>query len=644
MLALFTSCVLLTVSFVVAAQPVNRMPNVKDSMLFPEYWIQKMSAPDEIIMGAGEIEQFNRRIEQDLPDTLQELTVFPEEVSRDWLIQRIDRAFPNSPRYIGSEQINDAYYQTLRDRLNLNQIKDSNPVSYGFTVRRTDMRAFPTADSVSDEPNDPEYDEFQNTAVLTAEPLIVLHRSQHGEWLFCQIYNCSGWVRAADVALTGNRQLWQAYQRPANFLVVTGNRIRLNVDPYSPELSELEFSMGARLPLVEDSQIPALVANQVPTGNYVVKLPVRKNDGGLDFKLALVPVSNDVHEGYLPYTRANIIRQAFKLEGDRYGWGGMFNARDCSSLVMEVFRCFGFYLPRNTDHQAKCTGMTLKLEGQNQATRVELLKDLQPGALLYFNGHVMLYLGQDNGSYYVINALGSYGRFTAGSTRLDRVRVHGVVVNDLNLHRVNGKLFLNELTVGKQLETPQFDDVKGHWAGLAIQEMASSYVTRGRNGREFKPDEPVTRGEFADMISRLLQLDSNLEAAARFEDLTGNQVAGRIGAVAAAGYFTGVFDKRFDPDGIMSRAQMACVLTQVVKGVKPEAVNAPDGELLAAYSDHDRIPSWALKSMAFTVQKGLLTVRDAGRLVPLGPGTRAEAASILCRLRNDLQNDQPASS
>ena len=53
----------------------------------------------------------------------------------------------------------------------------------------------------------------------------------------------------------------------------------------------------------------------------------------------------------LPLTRANIIRQAFKFLGERYGWGHDYNARDCSGFVSEVYRSMGVQMPRNTSDQ-----------------------------------------------------------------------------------------------------------------------------------------------------------------------------------------------------------------------------------------------------------------------------------------------------
>lgn len=81
--------------------------------------------------------------------------------------------------------------------------------------------------------------------------------------------------------------------------------------------------------------------------NYLVRLPVRRADRWLEYREAMVPVSADVCVGDLPYTHENVTAQAAKMRGEVYGWGGMLGGRDCSALVGDVYRCFGFRLPRD---------------------------------------------------------------------------------------------------------------------------------------------------------------------------------------------------------------------------------------------------------------------------------------------------------
>lgn len=82
------------------------------------------------------------------------------------------------------------------------------------------------------------------------------------------------------------------------------------------------------------------------------------------------------------------------------------------------------------------------------------MNQIMPGAVLHFPDHEMLYLGEQGGRYYVINALGSYARYKTGNSESETVRVRSVVINDLSIMRYNGNQWLDELTTAKQLEKP----------------------------------------------------------------------------------------------------------------------------------------------------------------------------------------------
>lgn len=423
--------------------------------LRPDFWIARLPEPNRVIMSSSEIATFNRKIIAKLPDTVYDLKLYPPSLPAEKLRGLLtEGTYPQKELYHNGRRLDSAYFEKLRQEMNLSGIGEENPVGYGFTVRRTDLRAFPTADVVTARPGDREFDLFQETAVDPAEPVLVLHRSSSGEWYFVQVYNYRGWMPAANVALADCREEWQSYLDASSFLVVTGSRLRLGYNPYSPELSELEFSMGAKIPLADRKEIPQAVDNQSPCGNYVVKLPVRLGSGGLAFKPALVPLGSDVNQGFLPCTRANIIRQAFKMQGERYGWGGMFNSRDCSAFVLDVFRSFGFRFPRNADEQEASAGKTVSFPGKDEQERSRLLKGLPAGALLYLPGHVMLYLGEYKGSHYVIHSISACGdpKKKNSDGTLGRIPLNGVVVTDLSLRRVsNGKTLLESLTTARLL-------------------------------------------------------------------------------------------------------------------------------------------------------------------------------------------------
>ena len=414
------------------------------------FWLKKYPHAAEILYSAAEIAAINRQTRSRLPEMVLDLSQYPSYIPAA-TVGRLIRQ--NTLAAVADCYINGAPATTddearLRDAMNLDALEGMIQVSYGFTLRRSNVRMFPTNDFFSDTADDREFDRCQETVFNPAEPLICLHHSDDRQWQFVQAGNYCGWVETAATVISHDRSLWLNYSQAADFLVVTGNHLRLGDDPQLPEFSGLDFAMGAKLPLCEVRSTPAIIGNRALIDCHAVLLPVPDNEGALAFRPALIPQAADVHHGYLPCSRANLLRQAFKLQGDRYGWGGLFGSRDCSALVQDVFRSVGILLARNADEQAQGAGRQIPFTDKSPAERREILRTLPPASTLHFPGHVMLYLGEHNDLFYVIHAIAACGdpdRPQPDGT-LARMPLNGIMVTDLSVRRVNGKSLFDSLT------------------------------------------------------------------------------------------------------------------------------------------------------------------------------------------------------
>ncbi|MBC9785588.1 SH3 domain-containing protein [Heliobacterium chlorum] len=432
------------------------LPNVLPEMQQADFWVAKTFDPDRVLMTSVQIQAFNGKIQAALPNTVFDLTTFPTSLSREELHKKITPVpLPEDTLYVEGKAINKAYFQKATKRMSLESMKKNNPVAYAFTIKRSSLGAYPTTDRITDEQEDKIYDWNLQTTIGPAEPILVLYQNQAKDWAFVQYYNYAGWMPTANLAIASNRDEWLEYIKADRFLVVTGGKLSLGPNPLWPERSDYELVMGTKLPLVDAEKATAIVDYQSAAGNYQVSIPVRDKAGKLSFRIALIPFSADVSEGYPPYTRANILRQVFKLQGERYGWGGLFHSWDCSSLVMDVFRSFGFNLPRNTDEQEKVPGKTLQLTQVQKTKRNNLLATLNPGTLLYLPGHTMIYLGTFQGRPYVISAVGSVGdptRPNPDGVTLPKIPIYGIVVSDLTLSRKKVDLdWLTALTSANEI-------------------------------------------------------------------------------------------------------------------------------------------------------------------------------------------------
>jgi len=417
----------------------GRLPGVTDAMLKADFWSAKLPASRQLILDSAGIAAFNRAIYAALPQAVVELDAFPDTVGRASLRQWLaaDRLPRGQERYSDGKLLGGGFYDRLEQNLNLQSIRESNSVAWGFTVRRSDLRTFPTDEAASEDDESDDFDLFQETAVNIAEPLAVLHRSSDSQWLYVQQVNYRGWLKAGDVALAPSRQEWQL-RRAKAFVVITGTKVAPRDAVMGKPVADWRAGMGAKLPFIGREK-----------GGYQVEIPQRSDHGAVVWQKAWIHGKADVSVGYLPYTRANILRQAFKMLGENYGWGGLDEGRDCSSFIMDIYNVFGILAPRNADQQEAVPGRRIQFRGiADAATRYALLDRADPGATLHMRNHVMMYLGTHGGKHYAIHSLGSYG--DASSPRADgslpRIGVMQIVVGDLDLPLRSGRRFIDVLT------------------------------------------------------------------------------------------------------------------------------------------------------------------------------------------------------
>jgi hypothetical protein len=414
-------------------------PNVTPEMTSPDYWIANLSQTGAPGMTAKQIEELNRQTAQNLPGILVDLASITQQISPELISGWIQTpSFPKDPQFYQGQPLPAGFFEKIRLTMNLAGI--TGKTMYGITVRRADIRTFPTDCAIFSTPDDREFDNLQETTVNPGEAVVILHQSVDRQWSYIQTSNYRGWMASTSIAVTPLKDEWLIFQNPSDFLIVTDPSISIK-DPDRPDTPALFYEMGARIPLI----FPAGASK-----TYRVILPDRSMDGKLIAKTIALPDPTGFHRGYLPYNQAGLIRQAFKMLGRRYGWGGMFEGVDCSSFTMDVYRCFGIILPRNSGEQARSGLTSVDFSQADLAMRHRLIASLPAGSLLFLKGHVMFYLGSVNGRHYVIHALSAFGR-PDGTNPYQRVNVLQVVLSDLELTRTNGNTLLQSLTVGKSL-------------------------------------------------------------------------------------------------------------------------------------------------------------------------------------------------
>ncbi|AOS98215.1 putative endopeptidase p60 precursor [Microbulbifer aggregans] len=383
---------------------ISDVPKVREEMLSAEFWLSRLE-DDSVRLTAEKIRQFNAaNLSRD--EHLHQLKAFPASLPRAGVLALIDGVSrpASSPRYHGDgRQVSDADYEAWQAAVQRHELPEAVAVQWGMVVQRASMRSYPTHTRIYKHPDDTDLDRLQETGVFPGQQLALLHESADGKWWFAVNYHYAAWLPKSAVAV-GDRAEIEGWQGADARLMVTGSQVKTNYNPVDPRTSEVVLDMGVSLPLMTAGEVGHSVNGQNPYASYVVKLPVRDAKGRLEFTPALIARSQDVHTGPLEYRPSQVIEQAFKFLGERYGWGHDYNGRDCTGFVGEVYKSFGILMPRNSGQQGRSDfAPTRRLGDASREAKLQALEELKVGDLIYIPGHVMMYIGHVDGEPFVIH-------------------------------------------------------------------------------------------------------------------------------------------------------------------------------------------------------------------------------------------------
>ncbi len=412
----------------------------------PLFWINKIQNPNLLLLTPSEINILNetslKRQELQLYNMKEMKEEWSREEIRSFLIEDW-KNFGNSrqPQYgRHGTPLKDSFWSLINEKIHHDGLKEKNRLLFGMTVKRTDIRVFPTDEPSMPTPASADMDLFQHSAIAPASPVGIYYFSRDTHWAYVQTPFIRGWIRMRDLAIGKDKNQLFDRSETKEPLVVTGSFVNVFDDS---QCTQPAFSaqMGTVFQKLRD---PGLV--QIANPCYTVRLPFKEADGHLIFRNGYIPVHADTHLDYLPYTQKNLALQAFKMLHEPYSWGEKTGGRDCSRFIMDIFNSFGILMPRNSNLQAKMGVSLGPLEGKTMEEKKKILDKAPPLAtLLRMPGHIMLYLGKHEGKHYAIH--GIWGIQTGGQSGSKYQKIGKVVVTDLDLGKEgpNGSL-LNRLT------------------------------------------------------------------------------------------------------------------------------------------------------------------------------------------------------
>ncbi len=408
----------------VLVNPANAatLPHVTAAMRTPELWLARHPEPDKVLMTPPQIAAFNKDLAANL--LTDDLAVYPHKVPlvelRAEAYKAAEHLHQNKLFRRGGSVAGEEFFAPLRKNMNFSRLGPWLVTRYAVTTSFTDIRCVPTEEELFAQRGDTGFDEVRDSGIGPGIPVVVLHETADNQWFFIKDGVSSGWVRARDIALTGE-EAWRAIVVPEAFVVVTSPRARICRGP-GLWFAAATARMGDRFALKGRTRQSLEVV-------YALRGP----DGRARWVSAFI-ARKDVSEGYLSYTPRAAITQAFKMLDAPYGWGDSNGAQDCSRFIRMVFATMGFDLPRNSAQQARSGLLIADLEAPLKLTEKSqaIARQGRGGVtLLCLKGHIMLYLGEVDGRLYAIHATSGYREYRGAQEAF--IPLGRVVVSDLLL-------------------------------------------------------------------------------------------------------------------------------------------------------------------------------------------------------------------
>ncbi len=162
-------------------------------------------------------------------------------------------------------------------------------------------------------------------------------------------------------------------------------------------------------------------------------------------------------------------------------------------------------------------------------------------------------------------------------------------------------------------------DIINHWAEDTIKVMITQGVAQSYPDGCFKPDNKISRAEFAVFLVRAFQLEC--ESGKVFCDTAKHWAKDAIATAAAHEIVEGYDAGTFGPDDLLNREQMALMIVRAAE-LKPVS-----SELF--FTDSNNISEWARGALASATENGIMTGYPDNTVRPGSRATRAEALTVI---------------
>ncbi|MBA1437866.1 MAG: SH3 domain-containing protein [Epsilonproteobacteria bacterium] len=308
---------------------------------------------------------------------LQKISIDPDEAM--WAFESFDA---NNSYSMTLQALEEDFFRSQKQNCNLSRYGTIN--KNAITLKTLNLRAMPTDEPLFLDPKKAgegyPFDYLQNSLIAANKPLFVSHYSADKKWVFVETSFGFGWLKSRDIAYIDEKytDIWQKAKQV--FLLKDGVAINDAQGHYL-----FDSRVGMVLPLIDEDA----------KNYYVLTVSADKADKPYYNRSAISKKIASSH--LLKFEKKSIDAVLGELQKGRYGWGGIYEQRDCSATLRDFFTPFGLWLPRNSSSQSK-VGKVISLKGMRDAQKLQIIKQqAKPfSTLLYKPGHIALYVGTFN--------------------------------------------------------------------------------------------------------------------------------------------------------------------------------------------------------------------------------------------------------
>ncbi|MCQ2565800.1 MAG: S-layer homology domain-containing protein [Clostridia bacterium] len=207
--------------------------------------------------------------------------------------------------------------------------------------------------------------------------------------------------------------------------------------------------------------------------------------------------------------------------------------------------------------------------------------------------------------------------------------------NGNHVRTLNDTTVVESFTYVSASNAGPFADVKSSdWFLKDVEYVKEKGLMSGIGDNKFNPQGDTTRGMIVTILYRM-ENEPSVSVGCSFSDVaSGSYYEKAITWASEKNIVGGYGGGKFGPNDPITREQFAVILYNYCQY---KGYNTSGSTNISAYSDGNRISSYAVDAMKWAVNSGLITGTGDNRLDPISGATRAQSAAILHRFGEKIK-------